>query len=70
MSVDKVELPHQISEESVPEQPYTEVFPPAKKMRRDCEKCCIQRMMDILKSVILQPKSVHDIMSTQKTKSG
>ena len=25
-------------------QPYTKVLPPAKKMRGDCEKCCIQRM--------------------------
>ena len=41
MSVDKVELPHQIPEESVTEQPYTEVLPPAKKMREDCEKCCM-----------------------------
>ena len=44
ISVDKVELPHQIPEESVTKQPYTEVLPPAKKMRGDCEKCCIQRM--------------------------
>ena len=29
--IDKVELPHEIPEESVPEQPYTEVLPPAKK---------------------------------------
>ena len=44
ISVDIVELPHQFPEESVTKQPYTEVFPPAKKMRGDCEECCIQRM--------------------------
>ena len=34
MSVDKVELPHQIPEESVPEQlhVYTEILPPAKNV--------------------------------------
>ena len=37
MSVDKVELPYQIAEESVTEQPYKEVLPPAKKMRGDCD---------------------------------
>ena len=30
MSIDKVELPHEIPEESVPEQPYTEVLPTVK----------------------------------------
>ena len=29
--IDKIVLPHQIPEESVPEQPYREVLPPAKQ---------------------------------------
>ena len=43
MPSDKVELPQQIPEESVPEQSCTEVSPPTKKLRGDCEKCGIER---------------------------
>ena len=56
MSIDKVELPHEIPEESVPEQPYTEVLPPAKKMRGDCEKCCSKRM--VVRNVTAKIKSM------------